>query len=62
MKWFKVGVCSPDDLDLDLEFDHANSWLRQDVISYLMETNKIGVTYRGVLSMIQDFFKAGTLE
>lgn len=59
--WFKVGAFSPDDLDLDLAFEHDQCWMRQDVIAYIAKMNKRGVTYLSCLEEIRDHFKAGRL-
>ena len=59
---FRVGAFSPDDLDLDLDFEHRECWLRQDVISYIKKMPKKGVTYMGVLESIRDHFKAGQIH
>jgi hypothetical protein len=59
--WFKVGAFSPDDLDLDLEFEHDQCWMRQDVIAYIARMHKRGVTYLSCLEEIRDHFKAGRL-
>lgn len=53
---FKVGVVSPDDLDLDLEFEHPYTNIRWDVITFIEKMNKVNVTYRHVLLTINDHF------
>jgi hypothetical protein len=58
-KWFRVGVESPDDLDIDLDFGAADTWRRQEVIDFLKTTNKVDVTYRGLLARVRDRFDAG---
>jgi hypothetical protein len=59
--WFKVGAFSPDDLDLDLEFDHDECRLHADVVRYVETMRKWGVTYRGVLEEIRGYFRAGRI-
>lgn len=60
--WFRVGVCSPDDLDLDLDFEHHECHLRQDVISFLEKTKKTGVSYCEVLEAVRAHVKGGTIR
>lgn len=55
-KWFRVGVFSPDDLDMDLDFNASETHKRQEIISHLNKIKKIDVTYRGVLEEIQKLF------
>lgn len=63
--WFRVGVCSPDDLDKDLDFstedtEQAQRW-RQQAIEFLSDpTNMRGVLYDDVLTFIQTLLNAGT--
>ena len=62
--WFRVGVCSPDDLDKDLDFSgedtaQVNKW-RQQAIDFLSDpTNMRGVFYDDVLNFIQELTGAG---
>jgi len=60
--WFRVGVCSPDDLDKDLDFDSPESpQHRAQAIEFLSDpTNLRGVFYDDVLNMIQELVGAGT--
>jgi hypothetical protein len=60
-KYFKVGVFSPDDLDLDLCFKHPLTEIRQDVLEYIRKMNKKNVTYGGMLENIQNIF-GGTID
>ena len=52
-KWFKVGVTSPDDLDIDLEFFGKDCQWRQEVIEFLRKfaarTKRKGTFYRAAL-------------
>jgi hypothetical protein len=63
--WFRVGVCSPDDLDIDLDFEttdtqQAHRW-REQAIEFLSDpTNLQGVFYADVLHFIQELTGAGT--
>lgn len=59
--WFKVGVFSPDDLDLDLEFYKDDTCLRSDVIRFMRGMQKRNVTYIGVLESIQRHVGAGII-
>ena len=59
--WFRVGVCSPDDIDKDLDFDSPESpQHRAQAIEFLSDpTNLRGVFYDDVLNMIQELVGAG---
>lgn len=60
-KYFKVTAFSPDDLDVDLEFEHHECHLRQEVIAFIQQAPKMNVTYKGFLFRIQERFNAGEL-
>ncbi len=60
-KHFKIGVTSPDDLDIDLNFGPEHVHLRQEIILFLKGMAKKSVTYKGILLKIRDHFKAGEL-
>lgn len=59
-KWFRVSAFSPDDLDIDLDFEETH--LRADILDYIRAANKKDVTYKGFLGNIQEHFKAGQLS
>lgn len=52
--WWRVGVSSPDDLDMDLDFEDVG--VRDKVLAYMKTMNRIGVSYNGVLTTIQSLF------
>jgi hypothetical protein len=54
--WFKIGVCSPDDLDMDLYFKNPQCNLRGEIIQYLKRINKTNVTYKEILTKVQKKF------
>lgn len=60
-KWFRAGVISPDDLDIDLDFGAEHIHLRQDVIDYIKKANKLNIKYKEFLGKIRDYFGAGIL-
>jgi hypothetical protein len=61
--WFRVAAFSPDDLDMDLDFDEVG--IRDEVRKYLelyvATCPSGGVLYRDVLRDIQSKFKAGVM-
>lgn len=58
--WFRVAAASPDDLDMDLDFDETEINLREPVIDFLKEITQIEeVTYKEVLDAVQAQFNAG---
>lgn len=59
-KWMRIAAFSPDDLDIDLDFDDKEVNLRNYIVWYVRNMNKYNVTYRGFLSRIQKHFNAGT--
>lgn len=61
-KWFKVGVFSPDDLDMDLEFTGDDTSIRQDVVEFIRWSMcKRGRRYREMLEQIVDEFECGEI-
>jgi len=54
--WFRVAAFSPDDLDMDLDFDDPAPDLRDKICNLLREMPKDNVTYREVLEFIQSFY------
>lgn len=62
--WFRVGVSSPDDLDMDLDFQGIGfnfEKLRLDVVEYVKQMSKQNVKYRDFLRNIQEHFNAGEM-
>ena len=61
--WFRVGVTSPDDLDMDLDFigQHEIKY-RKKVIKFIKNFNKEKILYRGLMLAVQDHVKCGTLN
>lgn len=55
-----VSAFSPDDLDIILYFKDIS--LQDSIIDYIRQMNKIDVTYKGVMSEIQQHFGDGVLE
>jgi hypothetical protein len=54
--WFRVAAFSPDDLDMDLDWNNPRPNLREDVIQFIKTMPKREVTYESVLKSIQDNF------
>lgn len=54
--WFRVGICTPDDGDLDLDFQDEDLHKREDVLRFMEQVNKINVTYEEVLEAVQAVF------
>ncbi len=55
--WFRVACFSPDDLDLDLNFENSpTEELRNKVIDLIREMPKDEVEYRECLEFIQSYF------
>jgi hypothetical protein len=61
-QWFRVAAFSPDDLDLDLDFENSKPNLRKKVFDFLMQHKFKDVTYREVLEYIQAEFKSGIIN
>ncbi len=58
--WFRVGVFSPDDLDMDLDFMGAQyEPLREKILDFLHNMEKQNLDYELILQIIQLEFKAG---
>ena len=58
-KWFRVGVISPDDLDIDLDFRGNEVQHRQAVIDFVIAANKHNVRYRAFIAAIRAQFGVG---
>lgn len=58
-KWFRICAISPDDLDLDLDFNEAEIHHRQNIISYMQLMKLTDTTYKAILSEIQCVYQAG---
>lgn len=63
--WFRVGAFSPDDLDVDLDFEcltarKARSQYKK-VVACLKSIPKSRVTYRGFMKEVQDQVGAGEI-
>jgi hypothetical protein len=61
-KWFRVAAFSPDDLDLDLDFNSNETHIRWDVIEFIRKTNKKNMSYTQFLTSIQTHFGMGILR
>ena len=53
---FRVGVKSPDDLDMDLDFHNDEIELREPLIEYVKSMDKVYVTYHSVLNELHSLF------
>ncbi len=61
--WFRLGVFSPDDMDLDLDFNQDELNLRNNVINILKQLidKDQEYTYREILEFVQITLAAGTI-
>lgn len=61
-KWFRVAAFSPDDLDIDLDFDDTETHLRQEIIQFIRgPMHKRNRRYREIMEQIKKHFSAGTI-
>ncbi len=59
-KWFRISAFSPDDLDIDLDFNDQEIYLYDQILKYVKtEIKKKDVTYEDFLLDIQTKFGAG---
>ncbi len=55
-QWMRVCAFSPDDLDMDLDFQNATPDLRERIINFIKRMPKREVTYAEVLETIRQRF------